>query len=148
MKLVTSHPVRTSGLVLILALSLCGFACPSGSKKLATASDAIAHGLANAQTASKQAVSQGVITQADDDAFESYLSKVSAAGLILDQGIRANENATSLSPKVNAFLDAFNQLNSSGVAGIKNPALRLTLSTIITGAETSVAIIAATVGGK
>ena len=144
----TSHPIRAAGLVLTLALTLCGFTCSSGSKKLATASDAIAHGLANAQTASKQAVGQGVITQADDDQFEAFLSKVSAAGMILDQGIRNNENATTLSPKVNAFLDAFNQLNTSGVAGIKNPALRLTISTIVTGAETSVAIIAATVGGK
>lgn len=146
MKLVTSHPVRITGLVLILALAMCGFACPSGSKNLAVASDAIAHGLANAQTASKQAVTQGVITQADDDAFENYLTKASNAGLILDQGVRANENAATLSPKVNAFLDAFNQLNTSGVAGIKNPALKLFISTALTGAEASVAIIASSVG--
>lgn len=122
-------------------------ACPTGTtQKLATASDAIAHSLINAQTAARQGVSDGVIQQADETVFEDYLVKVSQAGLILDQGIRANEAATTLSPKVNSFLDAFNALNSSGIAGIKNPNLKLTISTIITGAETSVAIIAATVG--
>ena len=123
-------------------------ACPTGTQKLATASDAIAHSLANAQTAAKQGVADGVISQADEQVFEDALSRVSQAGLILNQGIRANESATTLSAKVNSFMDAFNQLNTTGVAGIKNPKLQLTISTIITGAETSVAVIAATVGGK
>jgi len=134
------------GAVLAVAILLCGFACTKGTQRLATASDAIAHSLANAQTAAKQAAAQGVITQADEMQFEDYLSRVSQAGLILNQGIRANESATTLSAKVNSFMDAFNQLNTSGVAGIKNPAVQLTISTIITGAETSVAVIAATVG--
>lgn len=121
-------------------------ACPTGTQKLATASDAIAHSLANAQTAARQGVADGVISQSDEIVFEGALSKVAEAGLILDQGIRANESATTLSTKVNSFLDAFNALNNTGVAGIKNPNLKLTISTIITGAETSVAVIAATVG--
>ena len=131
--------------VFVVALFLCGFSCSKGTQRLATASDAIAHGLANAQTAARQAVSQGVISQADESEFETYLVKVSQAGLVLDQGIRANESATTLSLKVNSFLDAFNSLNTSGIAGIKNQNLKLTISTIITGAETSVAVIAATV---
>ena len=134
--------------VLTMSLLLCAFSCNKSTQNLATASDAIAHSLANAQTAAKQAVTQGVITQVDETEFEGYLSKVAQAGMILNQSIRANESATTLAPKVSAFLDAFNQLNTSGVAGIKNPNLQLTISTIITGAETSVAIIAATVGGK
>ena len=140
--------VTCIGTILVAVVLLSGFSCSTGTKNLATASDAIAHSLANAQTAARQAVTQGVISQADDDQFETYLVKVSQAGLILDQGIRANESATTLSGKVNSFLAAFNALNTSGVAGIKNPNLKLTLSTIITGAETSVAIIAATVGAK
>jgi len=130
----------------VVSVLLCGFSCSKGTQRLATASDAIAHSLANAQAASKQALAQGVISQADEDAFESYLVKVSQAGMVLNQGIRANESASSLSPKLNSFLDAFNTLNNSGVAGIKNRNLQLTISTIVTGAETSVAIIAATVG--
>jgi hypothetical protein len=139
---------RSSALALVLTLGiLCsGFTCSKGTKNLAVASDAIAHSLANAQTASRQAVTQGLITQAEDDEFEGYLSKVAQAGLILNQGIRANEAATTLSTQVNSFLDAFNALNNSGVAGIKNPGLKLTLSTSITGAESSVAIIAAAEG--
>ena len=122
-------------------------ACPTGTtKQLATASDAIAHGLANAQAAAREGVNEGVISQSDETVFESYLSSVAQAGLVLDQGIRANENATTVSTKVNSFLDAFNALNTTGIAGIKNPNLKLTISTIITGAETSVAVIAATVG--
>lgn len=133
-------------LVLVTALLLSGFTCSKGTQRLATASDAIAHGLANAQTAARQAMNSGVISTADEAQFETYLVKVAQAGQILDQGIRANEAATTLSGKVNSFLDAFNALNTSGVAGIKDPNLKLTISTIITGAETSVAVIAATVG--
>lgn len=135
--------------VLAVSLLLCGFSCSGNTaKRLVVASDAIAHGLAEAQTASRQAVQQGVISQADDTEFESYLVKASQAGSELDQAIRNNESASALSAKVNTFLDAFNQLQQSGLAGIKNPQLKLTISTIITGAETSVGIIAATVGGK
>ena len=138
--------ISAVGTVLVVSVLLCGFSCSKGTQRLATASDAIAHSLANAQAASKQALAQGVISQADEDAFESYLVKVSQAGMVLNQGIRANESASGLSPKLNSFLDAFNALNNSGVAGIKNRNLQLTISTIVTGAETSVAIIAATVG--
>lgn len=137
---------RYAGIALITILVLMGTACPKGTKNLAVASAAISHALANAQIASKQAVTQGVISQADDDQFESYLTQVAQAGLVLDQGIRANESATTISTKVNSFLDAFNRLQTSGLAGIKNPNTKLAISTIITGAETSVAIIAAAVG--
>lgn len=135
-----------AGLAAILVLVAMTTACPNGTKNLATASDAIAHALANAQTASKQAAAQEVISQAEDAQFQGYLSKVAQAGLILDQGIRANESATTLSPKVNAFLDAFNQLQNAGLAGIKNQSVRLTLSSAIIGAEASVAVIAQAVG--
>lgn len=132
--------------VVVLALILS--ACPHSTKNLAVASDAIAHALLNAQTAAKQAVQSGVITASDEQLFEQYLTRVSQAGLVLNNSIRGGESAQSVSQKVNVFLDAFNQLNTTGIAGIKNPALQLTISTIITGAETSVAIISATVGGK
>jgi len=146
MQLIHCNKIRVIGLVLVTALTLSGFGCPSGTKNLATASDAIAHGLANAQTAARQAVTAGVISQQEETDFEGYLSRTAAAGMILDQGIRANESATTLSTKVNSFLDAFNALNTSGVAGIKNPNLKLVISTALTGAEASVAVIAASVG--
>lgn len=139
---------KVLGTVLITAILLSGFQCNNATKNLAVASDAIAHSLVNAQTAERQAVTSGVISSADGAQFEGYLVKVSQAGLVLDQGIRANENATTLSAKVNSFLDAFNQLQNAGLAGIKDPNTKLAISTIITGAETSVAIITATVGGK
>jgi hypothetical protein len=132
--------------VITIALLLCGFGCPKGTQNLATASDAIAHSLANAQDAARQAAVQGIITKDDETTFELFVVRASRAGMVLDQGIRANESATTLSTKVNAFLDAFNQLNTSGLLNIKDPNLRVTISTIITGAETSVAVIAATVG--
>src|SRR5258708_5949578 len=87
-----------------LTLSLLA-ACPKSSQKLAVASDAISHGLANADTAANQAVTTGVITAADRDLFHSQLVRVSQAGLVLDSAIRANESATTLSAKVNSFLD-------------------------------------------
>jgi uncharacterized membrane protein affecting hemolysin expression len=140
------HPAGI-GLVLILVLSLSAFTCNNSTKNLATASDAIAHALLNAQTAAQQASKQGIITTAEEQDFESYLNRVAQAGKVLDAGIKANENAATLSQKVNVFLDAFNTLNTTGIVGIKNDNLRLTIATIITGAETSVAIIAASVGG-
>lgn len=131
-------------LIPLLAVTL---ACPSSTtKNLATASDAVSHGLLNADNAASQALTSGVITQDERDNFHALLVKASQAGLTLDAGIRANESAATLSTKVNSFLDAFNALNTSGVAGIKNPNTQLAISTILTGAETSVAIIAAAVG--
>jgi len=139
---------RSTGAVLVAALLLCGFTCNKSqtTQNLATASDAISHALADAQTAVQQGVQAGTITASEASTFNSYISKVAQAGLIIDQGIRANEKASDLSSQVNSFLDAFNALQSQGLAGISNSTLKLTLSTIITGAESSVAIIAATVG--
>jgi hypothetical protein len=131
-------------LIPLLAVTL---ACPANStKQLATASDAVAHGLLNADNAVNQALASGVVTQEERDNFHGLLVKASQSGLELDKGIRANESAATISAKVNSFLDAFNALNTSGVAGIKNPNTQLAVSTILTGAETSVAIIAAAVG--
>ena len=131
-------------LIPLLAVTL---ACPSSStQKLATASDAIAHGLVNADAAANQAAVSGVITPADWENFHGLLVKVSQAGMVLDQGIRANEAAATLSLKVNSFIDAFNALNTQGLDGIKDQNTKLAISTILTGAETSVAIIAAAVG--
>lgn len=134
------------GTILITAILMCGFACPHGTKNLAVASDTIASALGNAQTAARQAVTNGVISQADETQFETYLSKVSQAGLVLDKGIRANESATTLSLKVNSFLDAFNALDNQGLIGIKDTNLKIALTTIVTGAEASVAVISAQVG--
>ena len=120
--------------------------CPKGSKSLATASDAISHGLADAQQAEEQGVTAGVVSPEADSTFKSDLAKVANAGLVLDNAIRANEAATTLSPKVNSFLDAFNTLDNQGLFGIKDPAVRLAISTALNGAEASIAIIAATVG--
>ena len=138
---------RSAGVVLVTVLLLCGFkACDKTTHNLAVASDAISHALADAQSAVQQGVQAGTISQADASTFNSYIAKVAQAGLVIDQGIRANEKASNLSAQVNSFLDAFNALQQQGLAGISNPALKLTLSTIITGAESSVAIIAASVG--
>lgn len=138
--------VAPVGLVLLVSLLMMGASCSTSTKNLATASDAVSHGLRNADQAASQALATGVITQAEQQNFHGLLVKAATAGLTLDAGIRANESATSLSGKVNSFLDAFNELNTSGVAGIKNPNTQLAISTILTGAETSVAIIAAAVG--
>lgn len=131
-------------LVLAITLSLC--ACPPGTKGLATASDAISHALSNAQVAAKQALANGTITPQDEQEFETYLVKASQTGLELDKAIRAGESAQTVSQKTNVFMDAFNSLNTAGLIGIKNPNLRLAISTILTGAESSVAIISATLG--
>ena len=132
------------GLVLVLALALAG--CPKGLAGLATASDAVAHSLKNAQEGVNQGVQTGVITPAEAKEINEYLSKVAQAGLVLDQGIRAGEQATSISLKVNAFMDTFNALQNQGLVGIKNPQARLAIATAINGAEAAVAVIAAKAG--
>lgn len=134
--------------VLVLVVLLSGFSCSTSTRKLATASNAIAHAMANAQTASKQAAAKGIISAADEQQFENVLAQAASAGLILNTAIRNGESAQNVAEKTKVFLDAFNTLNTSGVAGIKNPDLQLTISTILTGAETSIAVIQATVGVK
>jgi hypothetical protein len=140
--------LRYAGLLLILGLGLCGFTCNNSTKNLATASDAMAHALLNAQTAAQAAEKAGVMTPADYAAFDAELSNVSIAGQTLDAAIRNNQPNTSIAQQVTAFLAAFNTLQQQGVAGIKDANTKLEISTIITGAEASIAIIAAEVGTK
>ncbi len=130
---------------LLAVLTFC-LACPNGTQKLATASDAVAHALANAQSASKQGVAAGVVSPAEDAAFETMLTNASNAGLALDSAIRNNQPATTVSGKLNDFLTAFNSLNQAGVIGFKDKNTQLAISTAITTAEASIAIIAAAVG--
>jgi hypothetical protein len=135
--------------VIILALLLSGFSCnqTTSTKRLAVASDAISHALLDAQQAIQQGTASGVISAQEAATFQAYLVTVSKAGIELDQSIRAGETATNVSQKVNVFLDAFNKLQTDGLVGIKNPQLKVAVSTAITGAESAVAIIVATVGG-
>lgn len=134
--------------VFTLAWLLSGFACTNGTQRLATASDAIAHALANAQVAAQQAVQAGVMSQSDYTAFNQYLGGAATTGLQLDAAIRANESASDVSQKVTNFMNAFNALQKTGVIGIKDPKTQLAISTIIAGAETSLAVIEASLGGK
>lgn len=145
--LTTLHKSRSSslGLVLVLTLTLSAFQCNNSTRNLAVASRAISHALLNAQAASQQAVIAGVISSEDDSQFEILLSKAAQTGLILDQAIRNGEGASGVSDKVNVFLTAFDELNKAGVA-IKNPQLKVTITTILTTAEASVAVIVASVG--
>lgn len=139
-------PARAIGLVLVLTLTLSGFTCYGNTKNLAVASQAISHALLNAQQASQQALQQGIINQADESDFEILLSKAAQTGLILDEAIRSGESSKNVSDKAYVFLEAFEQLNKAGLAGIKNQNLKLTISTILNGAEASIAVIVATVG--
>ena len=141
-----NYRIAACAATVLIAFSLAG--CPKSTKSLATASDTIAHALANAQQAVAIGQSDGVVSAKDAATFNEYVSKVAQAGLVIDQGIRARNNAQTLSPKVNAFLDAFNSLNTQGLLAIKDPKVQLAISTALTGAESAVAIIAATVGGK
>lgn len=136
--------------ILVLVLLLAGFSCNQTTtvKRLAVASDAISHALLDAQQAVQQGTASGVISSQEAANFQTYLVSASKAGLDLDQAIRAGETAQNVSQKVNAFLDAFNKLQTDGLAGIKNPQLKLSISTAITGAESAVAVIAASVGGS
>lgn len=135
--------------VFVLLVLLCGFACNTNTtKRLAVASDAVSHALLDAQQAINQGVNQGTITNGDANQFNTFLVQAAKTGLDLDKSIRAGETAGDVSAKVSLFLDAFNKLQVDGLAGIKNPQLKLSISTIITGAESAVAVIAASVGSQ
>jgi hypothetical protein len=136
------------GLALILVLTLSAFTCNNKTRNLAIASDAIAHALANAQQAARQGATEGVISVYDENQFEVLLSKTSQAGMVLNQAIRDNESASSVASKVSVFLKSFNELITTGVAGIKNAKLQISLAAILNGAQASIAVIAASVGGQ
>lgn len=133
-------------LVAALTVMLSGFSCNNSTKKLAIASDAIAHGLLNAQQAAVQGVQTGVMTQQEYSQFNTFLITCSQRGLVLNNAIRQGESAQNVSQALSAFLDGFNALNQQGLAGIKNANLKVAISTIISGMEASVAVIAAAVG--
>jgi hypothetical protein len=133
-------------LLVPLLLVLCG--CPKGAQGLATASDTVAHALNDAGQAITLACQGGQIDAPTCTTLQTDLIKVATAGKTLDASIRANQSTTGLAPELNAFLDAFNQLNNQDLVGIKNPNTKIIVSTIIVGAESAVSVIAAAVGGK
>ena len=133
--------------VFILLVLLCGFACNTNTtKRLAVASDAIAHALLDAQNAIHQGVQQGAISPQEEETFNKFLTQTAQAGQLLDASIKSGQSAQNVSDKLNLFLTAFNNLQSQGLAGIKNENLKLTISTIINGAEAAVSVIASAVG--
>lgn len=147
MRPLPQKPFTRVFLALVLVASLANFTCNNNTKNLAIASDAIAHALLNAQQAARQGATDGVISVYDENQFEALLSKTSQAGMELNQAIRAGQSPASVATKVSAFLQAFNTLNTSGLAGIKDPKLQIAISAILNGAQASIAVIAASVGG-
>lgn len=131
-------------LVLVLLLS----GCPKGAQGLATASDTIAHALGDAQQAILLACQANQIDAPTCTTLENDLVKVATAGKTLDAEIRANQSTAGLAPTVNAFLDAFNQLNNQDLLAIKNPNTKVAISTILVGAEAALSVVAAAAGGK
>lgn len=138
--------VAMTAVAIILALLLTG--CPKGTQSLATASDTVAHALNDAQQATTLActATPPIIDPATCAKINADFVGIATAGKTVDASIRANETTPTLAPKVNAFIDAFNQLNNKDLLGISNPNTRVALSTILVGAESAISTIAAFVG--
>lgn len=133
-------------LVPVLMLSLTG--CPKGTIALAEASDSIAHSLNAANDAIDLAEKSNQVSSQESDTFKQYLGKSAQAGLILDQAIRANESKASVNAKADAFINAFHLMVDSGLTGIKNSNVKLSLGTVLNGAQVALAVIAADLGSK
>ena len=134
-------------LVLPLAMLLLS-GCPKGAQGLATASDTVAHALNDSQQAITLACQASQIDPPTCTKLQGDIITVATAGKSLDASIRANQNTTGLGPQVNAFLAAFNNLVNQDVAGIKNPNTKVAISSILTGAQAAISVIAASVGGN
>jgi hypothetical protein len=131
--------------VAVLALSLAG--CPKGTAGLATASDTIAHALADAEKGVDLAVANNQASTVEQAQFHALAAQVSQGGKDLDSAIRSGATAATISAKANVFLELFKKLSSDGVAGIKNPNVQLGISTALNGAEAALSVIQAQVGG-
>lgn len=138
--------MRTIPATLALAVLLAG--CPKGSAGLATASDTIAHALADAEKGVDLAAQSNQVTTAEQTQFHSLAAQVAQGGKDLDSAIRSGATAATISAKADTFLNLFKQLSGDGVAGIKNQNVQLAISTALTGAEAALAVIQAQVGGK
>lgn len=121
--------------------------CPKGSAGLATASDTIAHALVDAEKGVDLAAQSNQITAAEQAQFHGLAARVAQAGKDLDAAIRSGATAATISAKANVFLNLFKQLDTDGVAGIKNPNTQLAIATALNGAEAALAVIQAQVGG-
>lgn len=135
-----------TAIVPLMALVMSMSGCPKGAQGLAAASDTIAHALADTQQAVAIACTANQIDAPTCMRIEADLAKTAQAGKTLDAAIRANQSVTGLAPTVNAFLDAFNQLQNQDVLAIKNPNTKIAISTLLTGAESAFSVIAATAG--
>lgn len=124
----------------ILALVMFTTGCPNGTKTAATAVDTVAHALDAAQQAEQAGVTAGIVTPAEDQAFEAALVKTGQAGLQLDAAVLAQSTATTISAKASAFIASFNALNQSGLV-IKNQGVQLGITTALTGAQVALTTI-------
>lgn len=143
MKLSRRRIATLAVLFIVLAQAGCG---AEAAKKFAVASSTFASGLENAQQALEIAVVAGQIGQEELDRINPQLSRVAEAGLVLNNAIRNNQSNPNVSVQVNNVITALNELVSSGVAGIKNENVKLSVSLALTGARSAIAIIASVVG--
>lgn len=131
----------------ILLAAVLAAGCPKGSAGLATASDTIAHALADAEKGVDLAVANNQASTAEQAQFHALAAQVAQGGKDLDSAIRSGATAATISAKANVFLELFKKLSSDGVAGIKNQNVQLGIETALNGAEAALAVIQSQVGG-
>lgn len=143
MKLTRRRIATLAVLFIVLAHAGCG---AETAKKFAVASSTFASGLENAQKALELAVGAGQISPEEIAVINPQISRVAEAGLVLNNAIRNNQSNPDVSVQVGHVITALNELVSSGVAGIKNENVKLSVSLALTGARSAIAIIASVVG--
>lgn len=143
MKLSRRRVATLAVLFMVLAQAGCS---ENTARRMAVASSTFASGLDNAQQALMLAVTAGQISSEEMAAINPQISRVAEAGLVLNNAIRNNQSNPNVSMQVNNVITALNELVSSGVAGIKNENVKLSVSLALTGARSAIAIIASVVG--
>jgi hypothetical protein len=145
-----------TGLLLLLAFTSFSFKCDGNStpqdspwRPAAKAADDIAISI-NTMIKSKRALAQqGTITAAEETALTSSLLKLNTADKALVNQIKtvksstdANAQKPNLCSLFATVTSALNDLNTTGVVPIANPAARSQLTTIFNALNASAAIIA------
>lgn len=136
------------GLTTIVIVTVCLAGCDSSAKKLAVASQAVAHALTHFEDGEQLAVKQGFISAQEDVTIQRFYIQLNEAGLALDTAIRANKSNPDVAAQLNNYLQSFQTMVSQGVGNIKNENTRQSLLVALQGAESALAVIASVVGSN
>lgn len=138
---------RNRKIILVLPLLLLLVACNDKFRQAAQAVNDYSIALSAFQEAEITAHSQGFVDDATHKSIQGAVVKLGQGGQALSTAIRTTKSTPGTVAAVNAALDASNTLINDGLAGVKNPQTKASLTALVLGLRAPLTLIASLFGG-